>query len=269
MTYPDSEHDRGGPGRRSFNLTPRSTSAASAGSAVRRFGSKSRRNLLIGASAIPFVTTIANQAAFAKTKTGGTSLAMSGGGKKKKGAVFTPGGDTVAVWQQNYPQLMQKHGSEGSAFPAAITGNKYLMNPTLAAVFSVPGERVNGVAFTAPDADLRAALHGRGNWELSVTHNGETARQTMDGRYFAEATAAVLNAALYGEKAFGLNDAMVIDLVNRGLAGLQSKARMLAELKPDAAAEDILRQLVKHIEGGFETRGETYYLAQMNSRGAA
>jgi hypothetical protein len=269
MTNPDAENARPASGRRSFNLTPKSAAGLGSAQAPGRFAGKSRRNLLIGAAvAVPFVTTIASRPAFAK-KGGGGSLAMSGGGGKKKGAIAVPGGDTLAMWQQDYPKLMQNHTVEANAFPATVSGNGYLANPALAAVFKVPAERVNGVAFTAPEADLHTALHGRGTWEISVTHNGQTARRTMDGRFFAEATAAVLNAAVYGEKAFGLNDAMVIDLVNRGLTGLQSKARVLAELKTAASAEGILDQLVKHIEGGFGTRGEIYYLAQMNVRGTA
>jgi hypothetical protein len=270
MDHSDTENDQPESGGRSFNLTP--VAGPRSERASRRFVGKSRRNLLIGATAaVPLVTTIASQSAFAKKKKGGggVSLASSGSHKKKKGAAPAQGGDTVAMWQQNYPKLMQQHTVEATAFPATITGNAYLTNPALATIFSVPGARVNGVAFTAPDADLLAALHGRGRWEISVTHNGKTERRTMDGRFFAEATAAVLNAAVYGERRFGLTDAVVIDLVNRAISGLQSKAAMLAELKADASAEGILGQIVKNIEGGLETRGETYYLAEMNARGTA
>ncbi len=164
---------------------------------------------------------------------------------------------------------MQHHTVEASAFPAAITGHRYLKNPSLASVFQASEQPINGVAFTVTEADLQGALHGRGTWEISVTHNRETAHRKMDGRYFAEATAAVLNAAAYGENGFGLNDAMVTDLVNRNLANMRSKARALVETEAGLSAEDILMQMVRHIEGGFETRGETYYLAQMNSRGIA
>jgi hypothetical protein len=272
MDRPDAENGQTPSGRRSFNLTATPVAEPGDAQAPRRFGGKSRRKLLIGASAaVPFVTTIVSRPVFAKTKGGGVgSLAGSGGGKKKKhGAVPTPGGDTVAMWQQNYPTLIENNTVEAEAFPATVSGNRYLANPTLAAVFKMPAEPVGGVAFTVPTVDLHAALHGRGTWEISVTHKDQTARRTMDGRYFAEATAAVLNAAVYGETAFGLNDAMVIDLVNRGLAGLHTKARAIAELKADSDAEAILGQLVKQVEGGFETRGETYYLAQMNARGTA
>src|SRR4029077_12290913 len=121
---------------------------------------------------------------------------------------------------QNYPKLTRNHTVEAHAFPAAVAAIGYLANPALAAVFSVPGATVNGVAFTAPDADLHAALHGRGTWGISLTHNGATARQAIGGRFFAEATAAVLNAAVYGEKAFGMTDAMVIEQVNRTISNL-------------------------------------------------
>ena len=268
MTHPDGEHDRPEPDGGGFKLTPRA-----AGLFGRRpAGGKSRRNLLLGASAVPFVTTIASQPVFAKNKKGGGSLAMSTGGKKKKkrfGSISTQRGDTVAVWQRNYPKLMQHHTVEASAFPAAIAGSQYLKNPSVASVFQVLEQSGNGVEFAVAEADLQAALHGRATWEISVTNNGETARRTMDGRYFAEAAAAVLNGAAYGENGFGLNDAMVIDLINRNLANMQSKAQVLAKTEADLSAEDILAQLVRHIEGGFETRGETYYLAQMNSRGMA
>jgi hypothetical protein len=267
MDHPQNGNGPPKSGRLSFNLTAR-PAAETGAQAPGRFAGKSRRNLLIGGSvAVPFITTIANRPAFAKTKGGGTSLAASHPTKKKSG-LLTPGGDTVATWQQNYPKLMRNHTVEAHAFPATVTGNGYLANPALADVFTVPGARINGVAFTAPDADLHAALCGHGTWEISVTHNGETAYQTMDGRFFAEATAAVLNSAVYGEKNFGMTDAMVIEQVNRSLVNLQSKARVLAELNPDGGAKEILTQIAMHVEGG-PTRGEIYYLAQLNSRGRA
>jgi hypothetical protein len=272
MDHPDGEKASPPPGRRSFNLTPKPGAEPVGAQAPGRFAGKSRRNLLIGGSAaLPFITTIASRPVFAKTSGGGTgSLAGSGGtGGKKHGSLPMPGGDTVAMWQQNYPKLIQNHTVEAHAFPATVAAVGYLANPALAAVFSVPGATVNGVAFSAPDADLLAALHGRGTWEIFVTHNGETARQTIDGRFFAEATAAVLNAAVYGEKAFGMTDTMVIEQVNRTLANLHSKARVLAELKSDANAEEILGQIAKNIEGGAGSQGEVFYLAQMNSRSTA
>jgi len=259
-----------GSGRRAFKLTPKPTAdQGAAAPEPRRFGGKSRRTLLIGGSvAMPLIITVASQPAFAKTSGGGTSLAMSGGGTKKTGSVM-PGGDTVAMWQQNYPRLRQIHTVEASAFPAAVTGKRYLANPRLGAVFSLPTDAVNGVTFTAPDADLHDALHGRGTWEIFVTHKGETARRAIGGAFFAEATAAALNAAVYGEKAFGMTDAMVVDQVSQSLRNLQSKARVLAELNANITAAEIAGQLARHIEGGGENRGEIYYFAQMNSRGTA
>jgi hypothetical protein len=268
MKSPPSENAPPTSRRPSFSLTAKPEAEAGGAQAPGRVAGKARRNVLIGGSvAIPFITTIASRAAFAK-KSGGTSLAGSGGGGKKKTGSLMPGGDTVAMWQQNYPKLMRNHTVEAHAFPATATGNGYLANPALSAVFTLPAARVNGVAFAAPDADLHAALHGRATWEISVTHKGETVRQMMDGRYFAEATAAVLNAAVYGAKNFGMTDAMVIEQVNRSLANLQSKARVLAEASPDGGAKEILSQVAKHIEGG-PTRGEIYYLARLNSRGTA
>lgn len=271
MDQPDSEKAPPPPGRRWFKLTPKHEAEPGAAQAPGLLAGKSRRNLLIGGSAaLPFITTIASRPVFAKKSSGGTgSLAASGGTGGKTHGSLMPRGDTVATWQQNYPKLMRNHTVEAHAFPATVAAIGFLANPALAAVFSMPGGTVNGVSFTAPDADLHAALHGRGTWEISVTHNGATARQTIDGRFFAEATAAVLNAAVYGEKAFGMTDTMVIEQVDRTLANLQSKARVLAELKSDADAREILGQIAKNIEGGVGTRGEVYYLAQLNSRGAA
>jgi hypothetical protein len=271
----DDPHQENGPprsGRRPFKLTPKPEAMPGSTQAPGRFAGKSRRNLLIGSSVtIPFITTITSRPAFAKKKGGGgVSLAGSAGagGKKKKTGSLMPGGDTVAMWQENYPKLMRNHTVDARAFPATVTGNGYLANPALFAVFTLPAARVNGVAFAAPDADLHAALQGRATWEISVTHKGETAHQTMDGRFFAEATAAVLNAAVYGEKNFGMTDAMVIEQVNRSLVNLQSKAHVLAEANPDGGTKEILSQIAKHIEGG-PTRGEIYYLAQLNSRSTA
>lgn len=272
MDEPMSERPSG-PGRPLFKLTARSPDKSAPAPAPEPSRRKSRRKLLIaGSVAVPFVTRLASRSAFAKTKTKGVgSLAGSVGGKKKKkkSGLSEPGGDTVAMWRQNYPKLLQNHRIEAHAFPAAVSDNLYLANPALAAVFGVPQERVNGVAFSAPEADLLAALHGHGTWEISVTHNGETARRTMDGGYFAEAAAAVLNAAVYGEKSFGMNDAMVIEHVNRSLADLQANARVLAALKADAKAGEILNVIASRIEGGFATRGEIRHLARLNTRGTA
>ena len=261
MDHPPGEDALPPSGRRPFNLTPKPVGEP----AVGRFGGKSRRNLLIGGSAIvPFITTIASRPVFASGG-GSTSLAASSGGGGTKSGSLMPGGDTVARWQQNYPRLLHNHTVEAHAFPATVTGNSYLTNPALTEIFAVPGGPVNGLAFTAPNASLQTALEGGGTWEIFVTHNGETIRQRMDGRFFAEATAAVLNAAAYGEKNFGMTDAMVIEQVNRTLADLQSKARALAELKPAGGAREILGQIVQHVES--PTRGEIYHLAQLNSRG--
>lgn len=269
MNCPVSDYGPPTSRRPSFSLTAKPEAEAGGAQAPGRLAGKARRNVLIGgAVAIPFITTIASRAAFAKKGGGSTSLAGSAGTGGKKMGSLMPGGDTVAMWQQNYPKLMRNHTVEAHAFPAAVTGNGYLANPALADVFTVPGARVNGVAFTAPNADLHAALHGRATWEISVTHKGETVRQMMDGRFFAEATAAVLNAAVYGEKNFRMTDAMVIEQVNRSLVNLQSKARVLADLKPDGGAKEILSQIAQHIEGG-PTRGEVFYLARLNSRGTA
>jgi hypothetical protein len=271
MDEPTSERSSGFRGRL-FKLTAKSSDEPTMVPVPERPSGKSRRKLLIaGSVAVPFMTRLASRPAFAKTsgKGGVGSLAGSVGHTKKKTGELAPGGDTVAMWRQNYPKLLQNHRIEASAFPAAVAGNHYLGNPALAAVFKVPQERVNGVALTAPKADLLAALHGHGTWEISVSHNGETARRTMDGGYFAEAAAAVLNAAVYGEKSFGMNDALVIEHVNRSLSDLQTKARLLAALKADAKAAEILNGVVGQIEGGFATRGEIHHLARLNTRGTA
>lgn len=269
MDEPMSEQPSG-PRRRLFKLTARGSDEPATAPVPERSRSKSRRNLLIaGSVAVPFVTRLAVRPAFAKTSGGTGSLAGSAGGGGKKTTEAAPGGDTVAMWRQNYPKLLQNHRIEANAFPAAVTGNRYLGKPALAALFAVPQERLNGVGLAAPKADLLAALHGLGTWEISVTHNGETARRTMDGGYFAEAAAAVLNAAVYGEKSFGMNDAMVIESINRSLSDLQRNAQVLAALKADASAGEILNGIVSRIEGSFATRGEIQHLARLNTRGTA
>jgi hypothetical protein len=268
MDHPPDENPGSPAGRRAFSLTPKPQ--AEPGGAPAPGAGKSRRGLLIGGAAIPFATTIASRSAFAcAAGTNSCATSMTAGMSHTTMRSVRPRGDTVEAWRENYPRLRQNHTVEARAFPAAVSGKGYLRNPALAGVFRVPGASVNGVALRLADADLHAALHGRGVWEIAVTRRGEVARRRMDGRFFAEATAAVLNAAAYGERSFGMNDAMVIQHVNRTLLNLQSKARVLAELNPAASAGDILGQLVGNIEGGAEIRGETYYLTQMNAQGRA
>jgi hypothetical protein len=271
------------PGRRTFILTP----AVDASAATPR-QNKSRRKLIIGGSvAIPLLTTIPSQPLFAQKKTkktkgghmstafkqkNGMSLHPSITGKKskktkKKVENVIRNGNTVAMWQQDYPKLMQAHTVEAHAFPAKATGHRFLANPVLASVFAVPGDNVNGLSIVAPDTDMNGALNGRGNWSVSLTHNGETAHQRVDGAFFAEATAAVLNGASYGENAFGMNDKMVIDQVNGALKHLQTRALTVQRANPTWEAARILDNVTRHITGGSaaDPRGETYYLAQLNT----
>jgi hypothetical protein len=274
------------PGRRSFVLTPAAPRGEKpAGS------TKSRRMLLIGGTvAIPFLTSIAGEPALAWKKTKKKKkTTMSGGGysyhpsiyktkkkktskktkKKKSYNQFERGGDTVAMWQQKYPQLLQNSSAEAAVFPAKATAHRYLANPLLASVFVVPRQTVNGIAIAPPAGDLHGALHGRATWSVSLTHNGETVHRQMDGAFFAEATAAVLNGAAYGEHGFGLHDGMVVDQVHSALRNLQSRALALRQAHPDWEAARLLDAVAKHITGGsaLDPRGETYYLAQLNSGG--
>lgn len=285
MDDPSTKDGTSPTGPRSYNLTPHPSPAPAGsngeGQPERRAGSFRRRALLVGGgAAIPFVTTIGSRSVFAGgplpglTKSMEMSLRMGGGSPGRVGSLIR-GGDSVAVWQQKYPKLRADFAEESRAFPAAVSGSRYLTNPTVAAAFALPARRANGVNFVlaAADANLEDALHGRAVWEISVTHNGETARGRMGSQFFAEATAALLNAATYGEQVFGMNDALVVQYVNRAVVALQSKARSLSETAPATlgASEIILAELATHIDGGGGdlARGETYYLAQMNSRSVA
>lgn len=285
------------PGRRTFVLTP-------AGDKRLRRASKSRRTLLIGGTlAIPFLSSIAGEPAMAYWKKKKKKKGWGGKGKKKKhvsgGISYHPsitgkkkkkskkkwggkkkykrwgelehGGQTVAMWREKYPQLLAANTTEAAAFPAKATAQRYLSNPVLASVFVVPRDTVNGVAIAPPSGTIETALNGAGTWSVSLTHNGATAHKKMDGAFFAEASAAVLNGARHGENGFGMTDKMVIEQVASALRNLQGRADALRRAHPDWEAARLLDSVSRHITGGsiLDPRGETYYLAQLNSGGAA
>jgi len=198
-----------------FKLTPLPGAATSeAGPQGGR--RKSGRRLLIGSSAaVPFVLTISSRPAFAKG-TCTVSFAMSAPTSGETGNV-TPCGNSVTYWQTEYPicELLTK-------LPFQTVTN-LLQNPSFSSLSSStiasPTAFIGGtLTFTVPN--LSTALTTGPALVVKVTIGSNNASTTADpggkAGFWANAAAALLNAATYGSTAggSGQTDTGIVGLLN-------------------------------------------------------
>lgn len=244
---------------------------------------KGGRRFLIGSSAVvPLILTIPNRPAFASGKKCTASLAMSARnstplGGSKKGIESGPCGNAVNNWQTTYPQLQSASLTSGiTKLPAQVTGIDYLSNTTYVAgssgtIFTFPSA-LNGVSFsTNPSGnfDLSTVLGGGVQLVVSVTFNGQTQTQHDPGGnngFFAQAAAAVLNAATFGSTAFGYTDVGLIAQVNGVFAAMQAQALTYESGNPSAHAQDVANNIIQLITGGGGFTGEISTLNTLNSQ---
>lgn len=242
---------RPAPTRRRFKLTPLPGAPDEADQRHDKAGL--RRKLLIGGSVIPFVMTIHGRPAFATKKACTVSVILShrnstplgGGGKKGDlGPCGMPSnGNGQDNWQTQYTTLTNAYitGKETyqQCLPGQVTGNNYLINPTITASFpfTLPAA-ANGVSFSLQNSGVKfsGALQGGGQGVVLVVtvttgpvppgSNSQT-QNDGGGQFYQQAISALLNAALYGSSAFGYSDAQLITYVNSVFAAMQSRAGTL------------------------------------------
>jgi len=230
------ESGKPAPEFRRFRLTPLAQGSDEVDE--ERSKGSSRRKLIAGGAAVPIAMTVRGRRAFANSAACTVSMMLSTRTSTPQTGQSTPcsmpANGTSNSWEQAYTTLDNDYSSNKFTYKQLMPGQNssspiFLGNPSVtnSFPFTIPS-KFNGVSFSCTSSTFSGALQGTSSGvELTVKvvdSSNKTKSGSDQGQFFAQAIAALLNAAFYGSTTYGQSYSQIISYINSVFTSMQNKA---------------------------------------------